>query len=80
VTWFDEQRQAWISESLRVYGFINRRHVQMKFGVSSSLASLDLRQFLEANPDAATYNTSEKTYEANAGRGERARPKAGLSP
>ncbi len=32
--WFEQHRQDWIAEMLRVYGFINRDHLMRKFGIS----------------------------------------------
>lgn len=66
--WFTQHRQEWITETLRVFGFINREHIERKFGISSAQASLDLRLFQANNPGAITYNKSAKRYEAlNAG-------------
>ena len=38
VSWFVEQRMAWIAEMLHVYGFINRGHLMRKFGISGTQA------------------------------------------
>lgn len=61
--WFIKHRQEWIAEALRIYGFINREHIERKFGVSTPQASIDLRDFQTANPNAVTYNKSAKRYE-----------------
>lgn len=53
----------WIAETIRVFGFINRQHVQRKFGVSTPQASKDLATFMRLNRKAMTYNTSRKRYE-----------------
>lgn len=50
---------------LAVYGFLNREHLQRKFGISQPQASADLRTFLAANPRAATYDPSRKCYVAH---------------
>jgi hypothetical protein len=63
--WFFKHRQEWIAETLRVFGFINREHIQRKFGISTPQASLDIQQFIASNPEAMTYNKSTKRYEAN---------------
>lgn len=60
--WFAQHRQEWIAETLRVFGFINREHIELKFGVSTPQASLDLREFQKANPKAIEYDTSQKRY------------------
>lgn len=62
--WFVRQRQEWIAETIRVFGFINREHIERKFGTSSPSASLDLQQFQTERPGAIFYNKSSKRYEA----------------
>lgn len=54
----------WIAETLRVFGFINRAHLQRKFGISAPQASADLRTFARAHPTAVQYNLNAKRYEA----------------
>ena len=65
--WFARHRQEWIAETIRVFGFINREHIERKFGISTPQASLDLQLFQAENPDAIRYNRSAKRYEANGG-------------
>jgi hypothetical protein len=60
--WFEQQRQLWIGEMLTVYGFINREHLERKFGISTPQASLDLQRFLRAHPKAVQYDLSRKAY------------------
>jgi hypothetical protein len=60
--WFERHRQDWIAETLRVFGFINREHIEKKFGVSTPQASHDLREFQRLNPGAVTYDKSAKRY------------------
>ncbi len=55
----------WIAESLRVFGFINRRHLEVKFGISTPQASLDLSRFAAEHPKAMAYDPSRKCYVAN---------------
>jgi hypothetical protein len=62
MNWFAEQRQSWIAEMLHVYGFINREHLQRKFGISQPQASYDLKQFCAAHPRAIRYDVSRKCY------------------
>lgn len=64
MSWFARQRQDWIGETLRIFGFINREHLQRKFGISQPQASLDLTAFQAAHPEAITYDTSRKCYVA----------------
>ena len=61
--WFEQHRMEWISETLRVFGFINREHIEQKFGVSTPQASIDLQKFQRLHPGAVRYNTSAKRYE-----------------
>lgn len=65
--WFVEQRMEWIAETLRVFGFINREHLERKFGISQPQASLDLTRFQKAHPAAMSYNPSRKCYVAPTG-------------
>lgn len=62
--WFANHRQGWIAEMIQIYGFINRGHIQRKFGISTPQASSDLSAFQKANPLAITYNKNSKRYEA----------------
>lgn len=62
--WCEQQRMDWIAETLRVFGFINREHLERKFGVSTPQASLDLAAFRRAHPTAMIYDPSAKRYEA----------------
>lgn len=61
--WFREQRLAWIKESVRIFGFINREHIEMKFGVSTPQASMDIRDTIKEWPNLMQYNPSSKRYE-----------------
>jgi hypothetical protein len=63
--WFHEQRQEFIRESLRVYGFIRRDHLMRKFGISMPQASKDLQVYARTHPDDMAYNLLTKTYEAD---------------
>jgi len=64
MTWFTEHRLAWIKESVEIFGFINREHIQKKFGVSTPQASYDLREAQARWPNLVIYNKSSKRYEA----------------
>jgi hypothetical protein len=64
LNWFAAHRQEWIAETVRVFGFINREHIERKFGVSTPQASMDLREFIRANPDRIVYDKSAKRYAA----------------
>jgi hypothetical protein len=62
--WFEQHRMEWIAETLRVFGYINREHIERKFSVSTPQASMDLRQFMKAHPGAMFYDMSAKRYVA----------------
>jgi len=60
--WFAEKRIEWIAESLRIFGFINRTHLMLKFGISNAQAALDFKLFNARYPDAMTYDAGQKRY------------------
>ena len=62
MNWYTRQRQSWIDEMLRIYGFINRRHICDKFGCSAQSAGHDLTAFAEANADWVKYEPRRKAY------------------
>ncbi len=64
MNWFCIQRQEWIAETVRVFGFINREHIVRKFDVSIPQASMDLREFQRGNPGMIVYDKSGKRYVA----------------
>ncbi len=64
MTWCQQQRQDWIAETLRVFGFINRDHLMRKFGISQPQASTDLTAFRRAHPTFLIYDVSKKHYRA----------------
>ena len=63
--WFEEKRMEWITETLRVFGFINRDHLMRKFGISKPQASNDLTAFQCAHPGTVSYDLSAKRYVRN---------------
>lgn len=65
MSWFLEQRMDWIDETLRIFGFINRRHMQRKFGISMPQAANDFREFEKRHPDRMCYDPHLKCYVAN---------------
>jgi DeoR/GlpR family transcriptional regulator of sugar metabolism len=60
--WFEEHRQQWIAETLRIFGYIQRKHLIRKFGISVPQASADLQQFQKDHPQAIRYDASKKRY------------------
>jgi hypothetical protein len=67
-SWFVQKRQEWIAETLRVFGFINREHIETKFGISTPQASTDLQKFQRDRPNEITYNKCSKRYERAEGK------------
>jgi hypothetical protein len=72
-TWCVRQRQEWIAETLRIFGFINRTHIERKFEVSAQQASHDLKVFQERHPGLIEYNVSRKRYEPAGGHADESR-------
>jgi len=62
--WFERHRMEWIAETLRIFGFINREHIERKFGVSTPQASKDLQRFQRLHPQALRYDAAAKRYVA----------------
>lgn len=62
MNWFEAHRLDWIAEMLHIYGFINREHLQRKFGISQPQASHDLQAFRREHPHAIRYDLSRKAY------------------
>lgn len=60
--WFTETRLAWIKETVEIFGFINREHIEKKFGISAQQASYDLSQVQVRWPSLIQYNKSAKQY------------------
>lgn len=60
--WFEDCRQQWIAETLRIFGTINRGHLMRKFGISTPQASKDLNRYMRAHPGAAYYDPHRKAY------------------
>ena len=62
--WFTETRIAWIKESVEIFDFVNRVHIQKKFGISTPQASYDLAEAMRRWPCLMAYDKSEKRYVA----------------
>ncbi|MCG7520876.1 hypothetical protein [Ruegeria sp. Ofav3-42] len=62
MNWYAEQRQNWIGEMLRIYGFINRSHIVEKFGCSPQSAGHDLTKFQAKHSDWVRYDNRRKAY------------------
>lgn len=60
--WFERTRQEWIAETLIIFGFIQRKHLARKFGISEIQASADLQLFLKTNPNKMKYDSYKKCY------------------
>lgn len=62
MAWAEDYRQDWIAETLRVFGFINREHLMLKFGISTAQAALDFTRFQTERPGVMWYDKSAKRY------------------
>ena len=62
-TWFTNHRDEWIKEAVDIFGFVNREHIMVKFGVSAQQASTDLSRVKGRWPGLMAYNASTKQYE-----------------
>ncbi len=60
--YFQRHRMDWIRETLRIFGFINREHIERKFGLSTPQASIDLREYQRLWPADIYYDKSSKRY------------------
>jgi len=52
----------WIAETLRVFGYINRKHLELKFGLSTPQASHDLNLYQKLYPNTVEYDLTAKQY------------------
>jgi hypothetical protein len=59
-----QHRQDWIGRALEIYGFINREHLERKFGVSNDQAKQDLQLFVRTHPDDVRYNEARRRWES----------------
>jgi len=67
MNFYQQYRMEWITETLRVFGFINRQHIERKFSLSTPQASADLKLYQKLHPDAVEYNLSLKRFVARKG-------------
>ena len=65
MNWFQQKRIEWIEESLKIWGFIQVKHITKKFGISRPKASQDLGKFKKLHPEACVYDMSKKMYLSN---------------
>ena len=63
--WFKDRRQEFIAATLRQFGQLRRADLIREFGISVPQASLDIAEFLAANPPFVTYDVSAKMYVLN---------------
>lgn len=60
--WAKRQRLAFIEDTVRKDGRINRQQVMDAFSVSMPTASADLSDFMEQRKGAIRYDTTAKAY------------------
>ena len=63
-TWAKRQRLAFIEETVRRDGRINRSDLEKTFDVSTPTASTDFSDFEAQRPGAIRYDTTAKAYVA----------------
>ena len=51
VSYFVRLRQDWIDETLRIFGFIQRKHLERKFDISPQQATKDFHVMTERRRD-----------------------------
>ena len=61
--YFVQLRQDWIAETLKVFGFIQRGHLERKFNISTQQASFDIGKYIDDHPGEIEYNANTKRYE-----------------
>ena len=62
--WYRQQRQMFISEMIRVVGYVNRKHLMLKFGICEAQAAHDLADFRAEHPKLMEYDAKEKRFNA----------------
>lgn len=60
--WFKNTRQEFILATLQQFGQIRRADLVRQFDISVPQASIDISEFLAANPAFVEYDTRGKTY------------------
>lgn len=60
--WFKNVRQEFIYATLKQFGQIRRADLMRQFDISLPQASLDIAEFLAANPALTEYCPRGKTY------------------
>lgn len=60
--YFKRLRVSWIIETIQIYGYVNREHIEKKFEVSTPQASQDFGDAQAIEP-RIVYSKSSKRYE-----------------
>ena len=60
--WFMNIRQEFIYNTLRTFGQVRRTDLVREFGISLSLATMDLADFMAKQPPFVRYDVSAKMY------------------
>jgi len=61
--WAEKQRHEFIDKFIKEKGYINRSDICDMFDLSTPQASIDLRKWLENNPNKLKYNLQTRRYE-----------------
>ena len=62
IPYAQRMRQSYIDWRMLTAGSIRREHIKTTFGVSPSIASQDINEFIAAYPDALVYDKIAKQY------------------
>ncbi len=65
--WFEKQRVEFIGLTLQMCGVVNRKVIEMRFGISTAQASKDIQTYEKVRKEwkmpAMKYNKTLKRYE-----------------
>lgn len=62
MNWAARQRQDWIAETLRVFGFINACHIERKFDMHRLSCHKDIALYIKRHPGALEYHENYKCW------------------
>ena len=65
MTYSQKQRLSFIDWRMLTAGSIRREHIKATFGISMSIASEDINDFIARFPDALRYDKTAKQYVPN---------------
>lgn len=60
-----EQRLRFIDFIVDSFGYVNRKHLEDYFGISTPQATKDFKEYMKIAHDNIRYSVTEKTYKRN---------------